>query len=290
MIYFMQDSGNLNIKIGYAVSDEVIAAEKRRRKLQTGNSDRLIVLATMPGGESDEDRLHGQFDEHRVGGEWFRPVPAILAMIADAAFQNHPAIKADLMRKMNDMYRAHREKNHRYRFYLAGKMSSAIDESGRLSDCWRETIVANPEADGVGRAIISPKDPLSLYSLPTLEQVIDGRHDYSGPYYFAPAGLRHAGDGDHGVIGLGGNADDSRGAAGVRDAVRKLCLNAIKNTDIVFAWLDRPDCHGTLAEIGYAHAVGRRIWIATPNCGSFTAWPSGRVSTRSRRRRRSRRR
>lgn len=40
------------------------------------------------------------------------------------------------------------------------------------------------------------------------------------------------------------------------------CLSDINNADIVFAWINSTDCFGTLAEIGFAHAMKKRIWIA----------------------------
>ena len=39
------------------------------------------------------------------------------------------------------------------------------------------------------------------------------------------------------------------------------CLSQIDKSDIVFAWIDTMDCYGTLAEIGYAKAKGKTIWI-----------------------------
>lgn len=81
MIYFTQDSGNLHIKIGHTSRD----AEARRSALQTGNSSPLVVLATMPGDEDDETRLHQRFASARVAGEWFRPVPELILLIAEVA-------------------------------------------------------------------------------------------------------------------------------------------------------------------------------------------------------------
>lgn len=49
-----------------------------------------------------------------------------------------------------------------------------------------------------------------------------------------------------------------------RSIVAGLCLDAIRECDLVFAWIDSPDCYGTIAELGYAHAHGKEIWIAGP--------------------------
>lgn len=49
-----------------------------------------------------------------------------------------------------------------------------------------------------------------------------------------------------------------------REEVQRLCLDAIKRADLIFAWIDCIDCYGTIAEIGYAKALGKHIWIAGP--------------------------
>lgn len=43
--------------------------------------------------------------------------------------------------------------------------------------------------------------------------------------------------------------------------VSRKCLAAIDCCDIVFAYINSPDCHGTLIELGYARARGKRIWV-----------------------------
>lgn len=43
------------------------------------------------------------------------------------------------------------------------------------------------------------------------------------------------------------------------------CLNAIAVADLVFAWIDTDDCFGTINEIGYAYALGKKILVAGPN-------------------------
>lgn len=39
------------------------------------------------------------------------------------------------------------------------------------------------------------------------------------------------------------------------------CLTAIKRADLVFAYINTPDCHGTLVEVGYAAALGKFIYV-----------------------------
>lgn len=44
--------------------------------------------------------------------------------------------------------------------------------------------------------------------------------------------------------------------------VHKLCLSSIDSSDIVFAWIDDLTAYETFAELGYAKAKGKTIWIA----------------------------
>lgn len=78
MIYFIQDSETLHIKIGFTEAD---GAEERLRALQTGNSSKLVLLTTIPGNRESESRLHGHYDDLRVRGEWFLPGPLLIQFI-----------------------------------------------------------------------------------------------------------------------------------------------------------------------------------------------------------------
>jgi hypothetical protein len=78
VIYFIQDTGSLCIKIGYTGGD-VMA---RLNALQTGNASRLEVIACVPGEMTDEAALHVRFAMARVGGEWFRPTADLLRHLA----------------------------------------------------------------------------------------------------------------------------------------------------------------------------------------------------------------
>jgi hypothetical protein len=78
VIYFIQDSRTLEIKIGYTGADVMV----RLNALQTGNASKLEVIACVPGELTDEARLHVKFAAARVGGEWFRPSPDLLRHLA----------------------------------------------------------------------------------------------------------------------------------------------------------------------------------------------------------------
>lgn len=88
MLYFIQDSTTLEIKIGYTGKDDVM---QRLKNHQTSNPHPLIVLGTCPGEYEDEQRLLRQFSfarvnrENPVNREWFRPVPELLRFIISRA-------------------------------------------------------------------------------------------------------------------------------------------------------------------------------------------------------------
>lgn len=97
MIYFIQDSANLAIKIGFTGSREEVAAEMRLKALQTGNPSRLILLATMPGDKAVEGQLHQRFDAHCVAGEWFKPAPDLIRFILAHCAADRPAEEPPLL-------------------------------------------------------------------------------------------------------------------------------------------------------------------------------------------------
>lgn len=77
-IYFIATQDRQAIKIGYSgnVAD-------RLATLQTGSPIPLVLVATMPGTQTQEQRLHAQFD--RINGEWFRPTSKLIRYIVDHA-------------------------------------------------------------------------------------------------------------------------------------------------------------------------------------------------------------
>lgn len=82
-VYFIGEVGSDEyVKVGFTRHPD---AEKRRRKLQTGNPRKLEVLVQcMAGDVRDVERdFHQLFESNRVeGGEWFRQTPAMRHFIA----------------------------------------------------------------------------------------------------------------------------------------------------------------------------------------------------------------
>jgi hypothetical protein len=78
VIYFAQADVIGHIKIGWHAGTN---AADRLRELQTGCPTRLVLLGTMPGEQQTEADLHRRFAFSHAHGEWFRPVPELLAFI-----------------------------------------------------------------------------------------------------------------------------------------------------------------------------------------------------------------
>jgi hypothetical protein len=77
MIYFLQPTDGGAVKIGY--SDDVDA---RRRQLESYHGCPPPLLATMPGGATEEAEVHERFAHLRFGSaEQFRPAPDLMAFI-----------------------------------------------------------------------------------------------------------------------------------------------------------------------------------------------------------------
>lgn len=74
---------------------------------------------------------------------------------------------------------------------------------------------------------------------------------YVGPYFQAAG---------HGCAHLLGH----HGTTGARHKTATRCRAAIRNCDVFFAWLECETAHGTMVEIGYAYALGKKIIIARP--------------------------
>lgn len=239
MIYFTQDSSNLNIKIGYSGRDP----EERRNEYQTGNSSPLIVLAVMPGTRVDEAALHRRFAHARVLNEWFRPIPAILALIRRAGEMAGREAATEEFEKRYDP-----EMEPRFAIYLAGAMRQRELKSG--TPCWRYSIIG-------GNLVHKPADGAPPQRLPRLRSAVFGRNDYVGPYYLDLSGGLFCSEHVSGYTGGGGDE------YGLWETILEANRAAIRNADFVFAWIDSPDCYTAIAEIGYANALGKTVYAAT---------------------------
>ncbi len=81
-VYFVQARGGGPVKIGMTSN-----VPRRLRQLQAASDEELVVRRTVrvhvSKARTMERNLHAHFDEARLDGEWFRPVPE-LAHLAHA--------------------------------------------------------------------------------------------------------------------------------------------------------------------------------------------------------------
>jgi hypothetical protein len=135
------------------------------------------------------------------------------------------------------------------RIYLAGKVSK---------NCWRHEIIEDLRSV-TGGSCMQTEVP----EWPILHDAIFGCHDYVGPFFIGcDHGCFH-GDTSHGSIDVDAHCDSALERTR-RDLVVRRCKNAIRSTDLFFAWITDQSCYGTIAELGYAVALRKRICIATP--------------------------
>lgn len=145
--------------------------------------------------------------------------------------------------------------------YLAGKMDAT-------HGAWRDAILERQDDDyRQGRDVpywelARPADAfgeLGEDGVPPWPQRANtrvlGLHDYVGPYrttYTPELDSKYTGY-FHGstVAGQHGQSNWDDHASVVRE-----CWSAIQRTDLMFAYINSPDCFGTLAEIGMAKASG----------------------------------
>jgi hypothetical protein len=66
VIYFIQNTVALAIKIGYSVKPDVRLAD-----LQTASPHKLTLLGTISGTKDHESWLHKRFAKYKLEGEWF---------------------------------------------------------------------------------------------------------------------------------------------------------------------------------------------------------------------------
>lgn len=84
----------------------------------------------------------------------------------------------------------------------------------------------------------------------------------TGPFFIACDHGCYHGEGQHGV---GARFGGCMGDYFTREDVLEICKSQIDKAEILFAYINCRDCYGTIAEIGYAHAIGKDIIIYFAN-------------------------
>lgn len=100
-VYFIHDAASQAVKIGYS-SD----VPSRKSGLQTGNPNPLVILGSLPGGRTDEQRFHELFGDYRKLGEWFRGTEEALATMRELLVLNGSprTVQEELERRNNCRY------------------------------------------------------------------------------------------------------------------------------------------------------------------------------------------
>ena len=137
------------------------------------------------------------------------------------------------------------------KIYLAGKIEQ---------NCWRHEIVkglrsATPDDVICGEDCDVDKFPSII------EGAVFCKHDYTGPFFVScDHGCFH-GENTHGSSAAS-HESNLPSAMGQVNAYYR-ALDGIASCDLFFAWIDSLDCFGTLFEIGYATAIGKRVVVCT---------------------------
>lgn len=132
--------------------------------------------------------------------------------------------------------------------YLAGK----ITKNG-----WRNDIVSRVDIGQSDWAMEAMSNEIGPKWETAVDALGEGIH-LTGPFFVGcDHGCGHSPQA-HGITG--GCIVTSAG----REETIRLCIQALEESDVVFVWLDAPDAYGTLVELGYAKALGKRVIVAHP--------------------------
>lgn len=156
------------------------------------------------------------------------------------------------------------------RIYLAGKIAARD---------WRHKLVANITFHNEygspfeGDSLSYDGNPAEFTGAewPVLPAAVLGKWDYTGPYFVCGNHCSTMGANSHNVgadtpiyyeVDNHGEVTTGQDGRTPKEETVRLCLNAIKRSDMMFAWIDRPDCFGTLLEIGVAKHAGLYVAVA----------------------------
>lgn len=91
VVYFALDTDAWLLKVGRSFN-----GNRRLRQLENGSGRHLKLLGTVPGAEAAERKMHEALTTWdptcRVGGEWFRVTPEVVARISQIVEDNERAI------------------------------------------------------------------------------------------------------------------------------------------------------------------------------------------------------
>lgn len=136
--------------------------------------------------------------------------------------------------------------------------------------------LAGPITDEPWRAQVSTRpfpDPKEwTCGWPVSHNTLKGGFSFSGPFFSPMPGIDNA----HGIDLYSGIETSYKhcgdNIAAQMEIVQKCCA-AIRESDVIFAWLSKPDAYGTLWELGYASALGIKTYLAVPD--GTDIWDNG---------------
>lgn len=139
------------------------------------------------------------------------------------------------------------KKYRQYTFYFCGKINHTD---------WRHTLLN----------LRSEEYPLDDYRAgysPVVHHGLGAGLHYGGPFFVACDHGCYHGDNSHGV---GRHKQTCEGGQSVPSNLEVVANSqiSIATADIVFAWLDDLTAYGSFAELGFASALRKQIWIAWP--------------------------
>lgn len=137
---------------------------------------------------------------------------------------------------------------------VAGRPVRSVYLAGKIGpDDWRHSIVDHPPDDLCDLALHPAyhwSDLPESISLPSGQRL-----DFTGPFFTSV---------EHGGIAFSEPHACPDAVISPRYSVVDECRQAIRRSDLLFAWIDTQDCFGTLIEIGFASALNKVILIASP--------------------------
>ena len=139
----------------------------------------------------------------------------------------------------------------KHKIYLAGKITN---------DWWRGNILDNEPSE------FDRTRGISL-TYPDFHTFCDSEEEFDKFIITGP----HSISCDHGCFHRSKHASSNHFEEGWEDGgfykedVLLACLHQIDKSDIVFAYINHDDLYGTIAEIGYARAKGKPIYIMFAN-------------------------
>lgn len=103
-----------------------------------------------------------------------------------------------------------------------------------------------------------------LYAGPFPVDLMSGHAGRDIGHYEGGGAFSHYGNDDVKYESRGGKSSVVRWNE-ERNTVMQKCFSAIDAADVVFAWIDTSDCYGTLVELGYAKAKGKKVIVGICN-------------------------